>query len=262
MNDPHVEALCYSVKHGEHVDFTKAMPFDHEDKDFSIQIADGRAQITMKTHFPSLADARAAVEPFLRTWELDMGLRHGPGALEFEYESGQVVDRNPTLGDHTLVAEPGNYKITPSAAKVTISFSTFPTPPGGMARDPVVDLMFARYVLYRDGGTILGDAAYYCLTCLEKDAGNREAAARKFSIERTVLRKLGELSGTKGGDKARKAAGAATDFTSAEATWLEKAMTVIIRRASEVAFDPHAARPQIAMADLPPLSGPPAATKT
>jgi hypothetical protein len=253
MNDPHVEALHYSVKHGEHVDYTQAVPFDHEEKDFNIQISDERAQITMKSHFPSLPDARAVVEPFLRAWELDMGLRYSPRALEFDYERGQVIDRKPTPGVHALVAEPINLKVSFSTPKMTVGFTTFPAPPGGMARDPVVDLMFARYVLYRDGGTILGDAANYCLTSLENSARGRPAAARKFSIAKTVLDKLAVLSATKGGAKARKAEGATTDFTSAEVQWLEQAMTLIIRRASEVAFDPHAARPLITMADLPPL---------
>jgi hypothetical protein len=253
MNDPHVEALHYSVRHGEHVDYTQAVPFDHEEKDFRIKNADERAHITMKSHFPSLADARAVVEPFLRAWELDVGLRYGPRALEFDYKRGQVIDRRPTPGVHALLAEPMNLKLSFPTPKVTVGFTTFPAPRGGMASDPVVDLMFNRYVLYRDSGASLGDAANYCLTFLEKSAGGRQAASRKFSIAKTVLDKLAVLSATKGGAKARNAEGATTDFSSAEVQWLEQAMTLIIRRASEVAFDPHAARPLITMADLPPL---------
>jgi hypothetical protein len=253
MNDPHVEALYYNVKHGDHVDFTKAAPFDHVEQDFSIQIADKRAQVAMKTHFPSLPEARAAVEPFLRAWELDTALCYGPRTLEFKYETGRVIDRKPTLGHHELIAETVNLELSLGAPKLTHGFATFPAPKGGMARDPVVDLMFARYVLYRDGGTTLGDAANYCLTFLQKDAGNRAAAARKFSIDKEVLRELGKLSATKGGAKARKAEGATTDFTPAEVKWLEQAMTLMIRRASEVAFDPAATRPLITMAHLPPL---------
>ena len=52
---------------------------------------------------------------------------------------------------------------------------------------------------------------------------------------------------------ARKAVGAAVDFTAAEHQWLEQAMSLIIRRAAEVAFDPKATRPQITMTDLRPL---------
>lgn len=120
-------------------------------------------------------------------------------------------------------------------------------------RNSVVDLMFNRYVLYRDGGTTLGDAANYCLTEFERAAGGRDAAAKKFSIDKKVLGKLGNLTANKGGAEARKAVGSATDFTSAERQWLEEAMTLIIRRASEVAFDPNAKHRPITLADLPRL---------
>ena len=83
--------------------------------------------------------------------------------------------------------------------------------------------------------------------------GGREAAARKFLIAEAVLKEVGRLPATKGGAEARKADGAATDFTPAEVQWLERAMTLIIRRASEVAFDPPATRPKITLADLPRL---------
>jgi hypothetical protein len=253
MNDPHVEALYYAVKHGDHVDYSKAAPLDHEELGFNIHIADERAQITMKRHFPSLAEARAAVEPFLRAWELDMGLRYGPRALNFEYEHGQVIDRKPTPGVHAIVAKPINMETTFYPATLTVGFTTFPPPPSGMSSNALVDLMYARYVLCRDGRTTLADAANYCLTCLVMDAGGRRGAASKFSVAKKVLDTLGQLCATRGGAAARKAAGAATDFTAPEAQWLEAAMTAVIRRASEVASDAGAARSQITMADLPPV---------
>lgn len=257
MNDPHVEELHCRVQHGDQINYTKAPPFEHEEKDFRIRIADRRAQITMKAHFPSLADARLAIEPFLRAWELDMALSHGPTALEFKYERGRVIDRKPTPGVIELEPVCLEAEGTVYSPTVTLQFNTFPSPPGGMARDSVVDLMFNRYVLYRDGGTTLADAANYCRTEIEEAAaspkGRRKAAAAKFSIKKEVLDKLGDLAANKGGAKARKAAGSETDFTAAERQWLEQAMTLIIRRASEVAFNPNANHRLITMADLPRL---------
>ena len=93
--------------------------------------------------------ARKKIRPGLRPWPA----RQGPRALEFDYERGQVIDRKPTPGVHALLAEPMSLKVSIGTGKLTEHFKTFPAPPGGMARDPVVDLMFARYVLYRDGGT-------------------------------------------------------------------------------------------------------------
>ena len=73
-----------------------------------------------------------------------------------------------------------------------------------MVRDFLVDLMFNRYVLYRDGGTTLGDAANYCLTEFERAAGGRDAAAKKFSIDKKVLGKLGNLTANKGGAEVKR----------------------------------------------------------
>ena len=42
-------------------------------------------------------------------------------------------------------------------------------------------------------------------------------------------------------------------LTGAEEAWLVAAIRALIRRAAEVAADPDAARPQLTVADLPPL---------
>jgi len=65
-----------------------------------------------------------------------------------------------------------------------------------------------------------------------------------------AFHKLRDVTSYKGGAKERKAEGASIDLTSVEVQWLAQAMALIIRRASEVAFDPHVARPLITMADL------------
>jgi hypothetical protein len=68
-----------------------------------------------------------------------------------------------------------------------------------------------------------------------------------------VLRKLGELTATKGGPEARKDAGARTPLSGEERNWLEQTAKRLILRAAEVAFDPKASLPKITMADLPAL---------
>lgn len=207
----------------------------------------------MKSHFPSVPEARQTVEPFLRAWSLDAALRYGPRSLEFEFERGQLVDRNPTPGVHTLIAEPATFAVRIGKPGLTLGLSAFPPPPPGMSFDPLVSLMFDRYTLYRDGGTTLADAANFCLTVLEKDAGTRDAAAQKLYIAKNVLSKLAELAATRGGKMARKANGLQADFTGRERKWLEHVMAVVIRRAAEMAFDPGAMRSQITMKDLPAL---------
>ena len=105
-----------------------------------------------------------------------------------------------------------------------------------------------------EGRSRLGDTAYFCLTVLERAAGGRGQAGQHFGIAKPVLNKLGELTDQKGGREARKAKGADSEFTNAERTWLQEVMKAIIRRAAEVAYNPHASQMQITMADLPSLA--------
>ncbi len=53
MNDPHVEALHYRIKHAVSVDFDKASPLEHEEPGFSVRIEKGQAKIVMKDHHPT-----------------------------------------------------------------------------------------------------------------------------------------------------------------------------------------------------------------
>ena len=107
MNDPHVEELHYTIKHGDHVDYTKTGPFEHEAEGFNVRIEDCRAKISMKAHFASVEGACAAVETLLRAWELDMSLRYGPGALQFVFQRPVVIDRRPAPGVTVMIAEVG-----------------------------------------------------------------------------------------------------------------------------------------------------------
>lgn len=70
MNDPHVEALHFEVRHSERVTYDKAAALDHEEEGFIVHIESGRAVFVMKTHHATPESAREAVEPFIRAWEL------------------------------------------------------------------------------------------------------------------------------------------------------------------------------------------------
>lgn len=249
MNDPHVEALHYTIQHGDHVDYSRAPAVKHETPGFTVTLSDGKVSVAMKAHFGSIAEARAVVEPFLRAWELEVALSYGPRSLEFHYKSADIVDRNPRPGVIVMAAEGASIAVSGGSATGVVGLASYPTPPMGMARDPIVDLMFERYLLYRNGGTTLADAAYYCRTCL----GRAPEAKRKFAVADSVLGRLQSLSSNKGGTKGRKRSSAPDNFTPREEQWLEDAMRLLIRRAAEVAFDPTVSRPQITLADLPPL---------
>jgi hypothetical protein len=122
-----------------------------------------------------------------------------------------------------------------------------------MARDADVDFLYACYLQYRTGKRTLADAAYFCLTVLERRAGTRDAMAKRYAIHKNVLRKIGDFTANKGGPEARKIDGVHAAFTGPEQQWLEETMKCLVRRASEVAYDPSALRPVITLSDLPPV---------
>jgi hypothetical protein len=216
MNDPHVEALHYSVRHAEDVDYEKAAPCRHYTAGFTVRIEADRAEVTMKTHHATVETARAEVEPFLRAWELTAALQLRPGEFEFAYDRAAIIDRNPTPGSTVaIIAEMG---LAIDSVRAHVGRSKYPDPPPvGLERDATVEMMFDRFRLYRTGRTTLGDAANYCLTVLEYAAVGRKRAAQRYNIAMTILNTLGGLAGEKGGEEARKARGASKPFTGAEA---------------------------------------------
>ena len=222
MADPHVETLNYAVTHSESVTYDKARPLEHEEPGFRVQIEDLQTRITMKDHYPTAKSARAAVELFLRNWEFLAALRFGPDELAFRYKSADIVERSPTPGNHVLHAEAGFYAIMGADVQMRIGRSKYPPPPAGIERDADVDLMFLPYQMYCAGRRTLPDAAYFCLTVLERRAGNRQAAASRYGIDLKVLSTLGDLTANKGGPEARKHKGALTPLSGEERNWLEQ----------------------------------------
>jgi hypothetical protein len=266
MKDTHVETLHYRVEHSP--TFERAGPLEtqavHPKKEpaFSVRIENGEVKVSMKEH-RSTVD-KAAVDLFLRTWELSWALSHPKENFEFVFLSGDLIDRRPAparRGVHS--AQAGLHRVVGVAADVLHRRAKYPDPPKGLWSDEAVDLMFERYRSVNRRRTTLNDGAYFCLTVLEgppahqvgrKDSKRRTQASKRFGIDIRVLNKIGELTSERGGRTwARKVGGANKPFTPAERAWPEQALKLLIRRAAEVAHEPKASRSQITMADLPSL---------
>lgn len=254
MNDPHVEALIYRVEHRVNVNYERATPLEHDGEHFDVRIKDCRARFEMKDHCATAAEARRVVEPLIRAWEVDAGLRDGHREIEFVFERAEILDRKPTPG--VVHAAAGHMTLKGYPATIQVGRNKYPEPPADLAVNADVNVMYRRYGLYREGEDLLSNMAYFCLTVLEGSAkgGQRTAAAKKYGIGKKVLSTLGRLASEKGGQEARKSKGVGNELTDAERKWMEAAVKVFIRRAAEVAHDPRAQPSQITMADLPPLT--------
>jgi hypothetical protein len=252
MNDPHVEALRYRVKHLDSTDYDSAPPLEHHDHDFAVRIEKGEARVVMKSHHTTADSARAVVEPFLRAWELEAALFDPKDNFEFEFQNAEIIDRKPNSGGVGVEVR----MVVRSAVSVSahVKRGKYPGPPIKIACDLPTESILNAYRAYHAGRRSLSDAAYFSLTVLEGASGNRRQAARQFGIDASVLSNIGRLTAEKGGREARKSSGAFVSFTTEERAWLEAALKVIVRRAAKVAYDPHANKIMIGMGDLPTFS--------
>ena len=142
-------------------------------------------------------------------------------------------------------------------AVVHLARSNYPTPPTRFTVSPDVDTLWHRYEGYKHGREPLLGMAYACLTFLEAQVRGREKAARTYAIDTAVLRKLGDFTSNLGDERtARKFHTRSTRRppTGQEATWIDAAIRMIIRRVGEHDADPTVPWPTRSIRDLPPLS--------
>lgn len=259
MNTPHVTRLRYKVFAAEGVNYNAPPPLAFDSPFFRGTLSDNVLDCEMTQHFPNESDAREVVEDFLRSWEIDAGIKRARPELRFQFWKAEIVDLDPTPNTvrSTIgalgVALRGVVSVSGDLA-LQVNAAAYPSPPRGFTATALVRTLWTRYVKYQEGREPLLSMAYFCLTALESDAGSRVDAATKYKIHANVLRKLGELTSTRGDSAtARKASGALNTIplSGQESAWIEAAVLWLIRRAGEVATggDPS----PLQMSELPPL---------
>ena len=255
MNDPHVVALLYRVKHGKSHDYSKAEPLVCNEPAFRLEVKDKQVRFELKEHFATENEARRVVEDYIRNWEFNACLKGGDGCFKLEFNEPEIIDRSPTPGVKEVYAD-FRFMVDIGKPEVTVGHSEYPSPPSGVNfNDPDVQTMYHRYMGYRQGNEPLAGMAYFCLTILDDMSGQgknrRKAAAKKYHIQYAVLKRIGELCNNKGGQRgARKSDGVGKDFTTEEHTFLERAIMKIIRRVAEKAADPEDGLPEITISTL------------
>ena len=271
MNDPHVVALFYKFDHGNSVNYDKAEPLVVEEKAFRLKVKDKKASFYLKYHYATEAEARKAIDEYIRNWEFDGCLQGGPDCIRLEFESADIKDRDPppppppTPGIKNIGATLVRSGGTVSTA-VSKGVTSYPSPPTDVNVTPDVQTMYDRYMGHRREHEPITGMAYFCLSILEwmgeKEIKHeekrqtkidvRDAAAKYFQVSRRVLDRIGELSSTKGGPLgARKKEGIDQDLTAKERRFLREAVKKMILRAAEKAKAPEKELMQITLADLP-----------
>ena len=257
MNDPHVVALNYRIDHGDTIDYSRAEPLEREEPDFRVTVRDRKVRFELKEHYATEEQAREAIAEYIRVWEFDATLKYGnSGSFRLAFETPEVIDRKPTPGRISLVAR-GAAAFASLEVSLQVQPRAYPGPPTDIALNPDARTMHQRYLGYRGSREPLASMANFCLTVLEastgKRKGSRAAAAKLYNVDKRILDKIGELSAQRGGTEARKAGGVATEFSSEERHFLDRALKTIIRRVAQRELTPKDDLPQISWSDLPPI---------
>ena len=256
MNDLHVVALIYIVEHESLADYQDACPLSYDQNSrFRLTLADNRARFELKEHYTSVEEARNAVEPFIRLWELKEVFKHGPGRFSLRYKEPKIRGVAHLQLSSVIVS-----------AKPTV-LKQYPSPPAEAEvklDDPDVKSMYDRYVNYRLGKRSgieepLPSLAYFCLTMLEYKfkKPKRKAAANAYCIAKDILDEIGKLS-VKGtlseegniSDLRKREAPCVIPLTGDEERFLENAIKKIIWRAAEVAANGNQSLCQITFSNL------------
>lgn len=255
MRDPHVVSLRYRLETDERTRYNDPAPLEYEAGEFHLRLQEAVLTCEMKEHHSTERDARAAVEPFLRSWELDAALTRGD-IVRFVFEEADTVDRNPPPPGTSQVVLLRMLGLS-VAAEVTRAIReqlTYPQPPRSFVASPNVETMWHRYTGYLEGREPLAAMAYFCLSLVQWRARGRSKAVLEYDIERDVLDTLGTLVSERG-DRitARKFDSHSTlqPLTEAEVRWIKSAVKTLIRQIGT--YDSGATPCRLRMSDLPAL---------
>lgn len=255
MADLHVVSLTYALRPNKDVSYASPPPVEFETAEAHFRLADGTLTCEMKTHFSTADEARRAVEPSIQAWEVDTDLRWGQDALRFIFDGANVIDRTPAPPGaiHGVAFASGVATVSATAtASVHVTRAQYPAPPPHTFRlNPDAESILVRYQGYLDGREPILSMAYFCLTVLEAKAASRNDAASAYRIDLPVLRKMGELTSTRGDALNARKADAAQPLTGAEHSWLEAAVKMLIWRLGDTRN--ASALPLITLSDLPKI---------
>jgi hypothetical protein len=256
MGDPHVESLRYRLETSETITYENPPAVEVIRDEFECRLSDGVLTCGMREHYPTVEEARGVVDGFLRSWEIKTALELGRGEMRFQFEDSHTVDRDPPPpGSPQIIQGSASFRGTSKlSARAHVTRSKYPGAPTTFAVTPDVETLWQRYENYLDGKEPLLSMAYFCLTVVEKKAGNRRAAAKQYCIEEAILQRLGDLTSNRGDTAtARKAlkGGRTATLSGKEINWIEGAVKALIRRTGELASAQPV--PLITMSDLPEI---------
>lgn len=255
MNDPTVTAIHYRLEFADGVVFSPPEgSLTAEMADFNLLLVGQSITLTPHQHFATREAARAAADPAMRSWAVEMNIRLGFTEAQVKYDRTDLVDRRPTPGLIVLQAESSVSTWVVADATLVRGLNRYPPPPDDQfVLSPDVESLWARYVNYKKGREPLLSMAYFTFTMLTLGGSGRPDAATRLNVEESVLRKLSELSSTRGDlMTARKSSPDWRPLSDTENVWLTTAIPRLILQLGYAATG--TAPERVTMASLPSLS--------
>ncbi len=245
-----ITELHYSLVANRYVAYDAPPPVEFETTDGRFRLANGQLQVIMKTFSSTTEEARALIDPTLRAWEARSDLEGTRGDLRFQFDQPVAVDlASPGSVQVHIVGVGMNLQHAVDVA-VHITRRSYPPPPGSFECTPDFESLRMRFEGYLDGREPLLSMAYFCFTVLKGSWNGVDKAAHDLNIDKAVLKKISELSSTRGDlSNARKISAQLRPLTRSEQTWLEKVMKAVIYRVGRKSE--AAALPMITLADFP-----------
>lgn len=250
IDDPHVESLEYRFVSDPTRVYESPSPVEGDAAAFKWRLADGRLTVTMKDHHATVPEARAAVDAFVRAWEIDLALKYGHREVRFEFDRPKVIDR----ASGTVLLAGVTATVTTARATLTVTHRKYPEPPIDFAVSPDVETLWNRYEGYTLEREPLPSMAYFCLTLIQTRYGNgsRKRAALSLNAQFRVLDMLGKLTDGGAPTIARKFKTSPRELSGRELAWIEAAIKALIRRVGMKAAGAQLT-PRLTMEDLPKL---------
>ena len=255
MNDPHVTAVNYELVFEK--DFIYAPPpgeITYLVSDFQIAVEGLKVAFRPEKHFADRASARAKADAIVGAWELKLAMDLRTLGVALEYVSTDLVDRAPTPGVIEVQLEATALATVTCAGTLTRTFRDYvPRPDADFIVTPNVESLWQRYRMHKEGKEPLLGMAYFCLTLVRSHAGGLGSASQAFNIELQLLRKIGELTSTRGDMRsARKMSSAVQSLSSVEQSWVDEAVRSIILQVGRSSNGPSSFK--LRMAHLPALT--------
>jgi hypothetical protein len=255
VSDPHVVAIRYRFVSANELDrFTKAVPMRFTADGFDLSLEGAVLTARPQAHFPSIENARAAIEPYLASWSAHARVEKARRDIRFEFQDADVIDR---VDGSTVYPSVARAQGAAANAAILADNGVYPTPPVDFRTDEVLDALLGRLAELDASRTSVTDATYWVVTRIEAEFGTgsgsqvRQSAAAAIGVDHAILSEMGRLSTQNDPILGRKAKGAPRALTQAEKDWMRAAIVLVAGQIG--ALNAGVRPPAKTMADLPAM---------